>query len=109
SRGARPADGICSTTSSESLILSRRRFYPVAYKGIVRGKIIELEEPLPYPDGQPLSVSVEPWAGQLEPGSPAAIRQVMHEPPHLRWEAVDELEQAIATGKLPVHHAGVFD
>ena len=24
-------------------------------------------------------------------------------------EAVDELEQAIATGKLPVHHAGVFD
>ena len=47
--------------------------------------------------------------GQLEPGSPAAIRQVMHEPPHLRWEAVDELERAIATGKLPVHHAGVFD
>jgi hypothetical protein len=81
----------------------------VAYKGVVKGKIIELEEPLPYPDGQPLSVSVEPWAGQLYPGSPAAVRQVMHEPPHLRWEDVDELERAIATGKLPVHHAGVFD
>jgi hypothetical protein len=81
----------------------------VAYKGVVKGKFIELEEPLPYPDGQPLSVSVEPWVGQLYPGSPAAVRQVMHEPPHLRWEEVDELERAMATGKLPVHHAGVFD
>ena len=30
------------------------------------------------------------------PGSPAAIRQAMREPPHLRWEEVDELERAIA-------------
>ena len=81
----------------------------MAYKGVAKGKIIELEEPLPYPEGQPLNVSVEPWAGQLDPGSPAAIRQVMHEPPHLRWEEVDELERAIAEGKLPVRQAGVFD
>ncbi len=42
-------------------------------------------------------------------GSPAAIRQAMHEPPHLRWEDVDELEEAIEEGKLPVRQAGVFD
>ena len=41
-------------------------------------------------------------------GSPAAIRQAMREP-HLRREAVDELEQAIAEGKLPVQQEGVFD
>lgn len=81
----------------------------MSYKGVARGKMIELEEPLPYPEGQPLSVSVEPWAGQPYPGSPAAVRQVMHAPPHLRWEEVDELERAIAAGKLPVHDTGMFD
>jgi hypothetical protein len=53
------------------------------YKGIAKGTHIELEEPLPYADGQPVSVWVEPVAGLLPPGSPAAVRQVMHEPPHL--------------------------
>jgi hypothetical protein len=42
-------------------------------------------------------------------GSPAALRQAMHEPPHLPWEDVDELERAIAEGKLPVHQESVFD
>lgn len=79
------------------------------YKGVAKGKMIELEDLLPYPEGQPLSVSVEPWGGQPYPGSPAAIRQVMHEPPHLKWEEVDELARVIVAGKLPVHHAGVFD
>lgn len=79
------------------------------YKGVARGKIIELEEPLSYPEGQPVSVSVEPFVGQLHAGSPAAIRHVMHEPPHLRWEDVDELERAIEEGKLPVHPESVFD
>lgn len=42
-------------------------------------------------------------------GSPAALRQAMHEPPHLPWEDVDALERAIAEGKLPVRQEGVFD
>ena len=81
----------------------------MTYKGIAKGKAIELEEPLPYAEGQPVSVWVEPLVEQLQPGSPAAIRQVMHEPPHLKGEAVDELEQAIAEGKLPVQHGSVFN
>lgn len=32
-------------------------------------------------------------------GTPAAIQQAMREPPHLRWEDVDELEQAIFSGR----------
>lgn len=79
------------------------------YKGIAKGKTIELEDRLPYPEGQPVSISVEPFTKQVHPGSPAAIRQVMHEPPHLMWEDVDELERAIEKGKLPVHQDGVFD
>ncbi len=78
------------------------------YKGVAKGKSIELEEQLPYPEGQPVRISVEPLVGQPELGSPAAIRQVMHKPPHLKWEDVDELEQAIEEGKLPVHQESVF-
>ena len=81
----------------------------MSYKGIAKGKIIELEERLPYPDGQPVSISVEPFVERVHPGSPVAVRRVMHEPPHLRWEDVDELERAIEEGKLPVHQQSVFD
>jgi hypothetical protein len=79
------------------------------YKGVAKGKTIELEERLPYPEGQPVSISVEPFTEQLHPGSPAAVQQVMNEPPHVMWEDVDELERAIEAGKLPVHQEGVFD
>jgi len=50
-------------------------------KGLARGKTIDLEEPLPYPEGQWLSVSVEPLEEQLPSGSPALILWVMQEPP----------------------------
>lgn len=38
-------------------------------KGIAKGKTIELEEVLPYPEGQLVSVSVEPLEAQLQPVS----------------------------------------
>lgn len=63
----------------------------MVYRGIARGNIIELEESLPYAEGQPLRISVEPCAGQFQPGSPAAIQWAMHEPPHLACEDVDAL------------------
>ena len=81
----------------------------MSYKGIVKGRTIELEEPLPYSEGQPVSVVVEPFAGQPQAGSPAAIRQVMHEPPHLKGEDVDELERAMEEAKLPVRQEDVFN
>ena len=42
-------------------------------------------------------VEVEPRAG-----SPAAIRRAMQEPPHPSSADVDDLEAAIAAGRLPV-------
>lgn len=79
------------------------------YKGIASGKIIELEEPLPYPEGQPVSVLVEPLVGEPQGGSPSAVLQAMTKPPHLRWEDVDELERAIEEGKLAVRQKSVFE
>jgi hypothetical protein len=81
----------------------------MTYKGIAKRKIIELEDLLPYPEGQPVRIWVEPFAEPLKPGSPEAIRQVMHEPPYLKWEDVDELERAIEESKLPVRQESVFD
>jgi len=79
------------------------------YKGIAKGKIIELDEALPYSEGQAVSVSIAPLDLQPQTESPAAIRKVMHEPPHLKWSDVDEMEHAIAQGQLPVHQGSLFD
>ena len=81
----------------------------MSYKGIAKGRTIELEDELPYPQGQPVSVSVEPLIEQSQLDTPATIRQAMHELPHLQWEEVDELERAIEDAKLPVYREGVFD
>jgi hypothetical protein len=81
----------------------------MTYKGIAKGRTIELEETLPYREGQPVQVSVEPVPAPPAKGSPAAIRRAMHEPPHLEREAVDEMERSIAQDRLPVTGQGIFD
>ena len=81
----------------------------MTYKGIAKGKTIELEQPLPYKEGQPVTVSIEAVADEPALGSPEAIRKAMHRPPHLDPEWVDLMEQAIKQGQLPVAREGVFD
>jgi hypothetical protein len=79
-------------------------------KGIIRGQTIELDEPLPYPEGEVVELNVQPAAGALgRAGSPAAILAAMRSVPHVEPEAVDELERAIEEGKRPVSFRGVFD
>jgi hypothetical protein len=79
------------------------------YKGVAKGKIIELEERLPYSDGQPVSVSVEALRADAIPGSPAAILKVMRSLPDLDPSEVDELERLIRKGTLPVRVKGEFE
>jgi len=67
----------------------------MTYKGVAKGKVIELQESLPYPEGQPINVSVEPAQSDLPPDSPQRIRQAMDQAPHLEAQVVDELEQLI--------------
>lgn len=81
----------------------------MTYSGVARGKMIELDEPLPYPEGQPVRVAIEPLITQLDAGSPAAILKAMAKAPHLTEEDVAQLERAIDEGKLPVGQGGVFD
>jgi hypothetical protein len=78
-------------------------------RGTAKGKIIELDEALPYVDGCPVRVTVEPEEVALTTGSPAAIRQVMHEAPHLATADLEALDQAIEAGRLPVQEHSAFE
>jgi hypothetical protein len=81
----------------------------MTYKGIARGKLIELEQPLPFTEGQALSVSVSPLAEDARRGSPEMILEAMRALPKVSEEEVAELERMIEEGKLPVRYEGIFD
>ena len=68
--------------------------------GIARGNTIELEDALPYADGQLVVVRVTARVPGARTG-PAAIRAAMRRPPHLSADDVDDLDAAIEAGKLP--------
>jgi len=73
----------------------------MTYKGLAKGRIIELETPLPYCDGQPVAVSVEPVSLEQQPGSPRSILKVLQNLPDIAIGDVDEMEQLIERGSLP--------
>ena len=81
----------------------------MTHEGIAKGKIIKLDEPLPYSEGQRVSVSVEPLHPELRPGSPLSILKVIQALPDIPKEDVDELKQLIEQGKLPVRMQGEFN
>lgn len=66
----------------------------LVYKGIVRGKIIRLEEGGVLPEGT--KVLVTPL--ETAKGSPQAVLAAMDAAPHVRPEDVDELLRGIKGG-----------
>ncbi len=81
----------------------------MTYKGYARGRLIELEEQLPYPEGQALRISIRPMDGTAAQSPMERLRQAMCDPPHLSRQDVDEFESAISAGKLDVHDEDIFD
>lgn len=80
----------------------------MTYRGLAKGRIIELETPLPYCDGQPIAVSVEPVPLEQQLGSPQSILKVLQNLPHIASEDVDEMETLIKRGSLPIRLQGEF-
>jgi hypothetical protein len=87
----------------------------VTYKGIVKGKTIEFEDPLELPDGTEVEVVVHLRPGialasssDLK-GSGQALLRLWDTPAQCTPEDVDSLLQAIDQGKRPVRFAGIFD
>ena len=70
---------------------------------------IELDQPLPFADGQAVNVRVEPVDVEAQPGSPALILDAMRSAPHLVGEDVDAFDRALAEGRLPVRDATPYD
>jgi len=53
--------------------------------------------------------SIVRTSSERRPGSAAAILRAMRNPPHLGAADVDQLEAAIAGGRLPLRDCGVFE
>jgi hypothetical protein len=87
----------------------------MTYKGIVKGKTIELEDPLALPEGTEVDVEVHIRpkhalaASRAPKGSGQALLCLWDTPAQCAPEDVDLLLQAIDQGKRPVRFAGLFD
>jgi len=77
---------------------------PTAYRGIVSGGVILLEEKAPLTEGTP--VLVTPLSGAR--GSGAAIAAALKAAPKVPIDWVDELEQLIAEGRRPPAPPALF-
>jgi hypothetical protein len=75
-----------------------------AYRGVVRGGLVLLDQGTPLTDGT--EVLVTPVSAPR--GSPAAILAALENAPKVPPEWVDELEQLIAEGQRPPSPPVVF-
>ena len=87
----------------------------MTYKGIVKGKTIEFEDPLALPEGTEVEVVVHVRSGaalapsSVPKGSSQALLRLWDTPAQCTPDDVDILLQAIDQGKRPVRFAGIFD
>jgi hypothetical protein len=75
------------------------------YRGVAKGRMVELEDDISLPEGTAVTVVVEETAR----GTPATVLRVMRSLPDLQAGDVDELERMIEAGKLPTRSEGLFD
>jgi hypothetical protein len=84
----------------------------MAFRGTVKGKIVELEPGAALPEGAEVEVTVKNGS-QLEQrkgrGSPDALLKFLATAPRCTAADVDALLQAIESGKQPVRFSGIFD
>jgi len=78
----------------------------MAYKGIIRGNVIELEDEVGLPEGTEVEVEVKESPVR---GNPQAILAHWRTSPQCTSKDVDALTQAIELGRKNVRFEGVFD
>ena len=80
----------------------------MTYTGTIKGRSIELQDVTPYPDGETVTVQIEP----AEKGSRASIQALLaalKKLPPVSKDDTDALERAIEEGKLPLSKPIEFD
>ncbi len=87
----------------------------MVYRGVARGKVIELEDDVSLPEGTEVEVLIkeekvrEPTPGEYPKGSPKALLAALNLPAQCTSEDVEALEQNIRQGKRPVRLEGIFE
>jgi hypothetical protein len=87
----------------------------MTYKGIARGKVIELEDDIVLPEGTEVEIVVKDRTKSSVPsnsqakGSRYAILKFFDTAPLCTPADVDALMQAIKEGRQPTNYQGVFD
>jgi hypothetical protein len=81
----------------------------MSYKGWIKGRTIELDEPLPFAEGQAVKVSVEMIGSSARSGSPRTILEATRQSPHLLQTDVAALEAAIQDAKLPTRDGFILN
>jgi hypothetical protein len=87
----------------------------MTYKGIARGKVIELEDDIALPEGTEVEIVVKDRTKSSVPsnsqakGSRYAILKFFDTAPLCTPADVDALMQAIKEGRQPTNYQGVFD
>jgi hypothetical protein len=87
----------------------------MTYKGIARGKVIELEDDIALPEGTEVEIVVKDrtkssvTSNSHAKGSPEAILKIFDTAPLCTPADVDALMQAIKQGRQPTNYQGVFD
>ena len=87
----------------------------MVYRGVARGKVIELEDHVSLPEGTEVEVLIKeekvgkPMPGGYPKGSPKALLAALNLPAQCTFEDVEALEQSIRHGKRPVRFEGIFE
>ena len=87
----------------------------MVYRGVARGKVIELEDDVSLPEGTEVEVLIkeekvgEPARSGHPKGSPKALLAALNFPAQCTSEDVEALEQSIRQGKQPVRFEGIFE
>ena len=88
-----------------SMRSAARKTGHTSYKGVARGRVVQLEAGASLPKGTAVTVLLE----EPTKGSPAAVLAALRRLPDPRPGDVDELEQMIELGKRPTRPEGMFD
>ncbi len=80
----------------------------MSFKGIARGKLIELDQSLPFSEGQRLNVSIEPLAHETGESQAQRILRVLREGPHVDPADVEAMMKVIEEARLPTRYDAVF-
>jgi len=87
----------------------------MVYRGIAKGKIVELEGDASLPEGTQVEVSIkqepvgETAPGKSTKGSPHALLVALEVAPRCTLDDVEALIQSMQQGKQPVRFEGVFE